>query len=211
MAKKTTGVAQFTKEIDTWFNTIGLEIVRFDSKTNPVQETINDFIAQLRHNLERDKHIATGNLYQQLGEGWEFETMGMTAKISLVLPDYYSATDTGRDSTSGGGTGQVRKNLQGLRGWISQKKLVPSGGMTFKSKRKLKDGTVKTYTTHLSAKKANMALAFLISRKIHRFGFRGTGWFSSEVKTFVEMMNVAIEEQFGQGMTFNIIINGNNS
>jgi len=99
----------------------------------------------------------------------------------------------------------LRKNLMGLNGWISQKGLVGGGGMTVKQKVKLKNGTIKEYTRKLTAVQANKALAFLISRKIHKKGFKGTNWFSSDVDKFMDEIVKALNIKTGK--VFELVIN----
>lgn len=203
------GVAKFDKDINSWLNSIGEGVVKFNEKGTPTLDVINDFIKELRHNLEQDKHIGSGNLYQQLGEGWDIKIMGKRAKIQLILPEYYEATDTGRKPSSKKGSGSVFKNLTGGRGWIAQKRIkLPT---TYTAKWKLKDGTIKTKQRKYKNKtQANKALGFMISRKIHKFGFKGTGWFSRAAFDFIRDINIAIEKEFGAG-EINITINGHNA
>lgn len=193
-------------DLNKFLDTLGEDIVSFDMKGDGVQKAVNNFIKRLRANLEKHNHIASGNLYQALGEGWQTKVNGKKVTIQLVLPEYYEATDTGRKATKSGGSGAVYNNLQGLRGWISQKGLVPSGGKDFERKWKLKDGTIKTKKFKLSAEKANKALAFMISRKIHRFGFKGTKWFSSQIEDFESELLAAISKEFA-GATLTVKIN----
>ena len=92
------------------------------------------------------------------------------------------------------------------KGWIAHKGLVPSSGMDFKYKRKLKNGEIKTYTKHLNAKEANRALSFMISRKIHKHGYKGTGWFSSEMKSIREEVQQKVSDAIGRNINISFII-----
>lgn len=218
MAQSGTGTANFSKAISDWLtNDVGESTLNFD-KNDSFVEFINKWADIWRKSLETAKkkkgtgHIASGELYQSLLDGWQITTLGQRINIQLVLPEYYSATDTGRKPTTSGGSGALRKALAfdtgKAGGWIAQRKLVPSSGMEIKGKYKLKDGTVKTYTRKLTAAQANKALSFAISKKIHENGFEGTRWFSKHLKKFETELAVEVEDLFGKGAKFNLEIFG---
>jgi len=198
------GTAQFNEEISKWLDDSFEDSLLFTRGNNAIVDVINKYIKVWRDQLEKNKHIgASRNLYQTLGTGWKINVLNKEMSIQLELPDYYRYTDDKRDPTSGGGTGAVRKALvyqsSSLRGWIAAKNIVPSSGMEFKYKRKLANGTVKTYTRKLNAKQANRALSFMISKKIHEKGFKGTNWFSSKLDSFQKDIIKAANDQFGGG------------
>ncbi len=199
MAQTTTGVADFGKEINDWLtNDVGESILNFqddDKFTN----FLNKWIEKWRTSLETAKHgkytghIASGNLYQSLGEGWVFNKLGKRVQVQLILPKYYGATDTGRNKTDKKGNGALRKALTGAGGWISQKKIVPSKGLSVNNKK-------------LTSSEANEALGYLIAAKIHNNGFEGTKWFSKHLKQFDKELSKVVEEIFGKGAKFNLQI-----
>lgn len=198
------GTAKFNQEISKWLNDSFEDALLFSRGNNAIVDVINKYIEVWRNQLEKNKHIGSSrNLYQTLGTGWSVKVLNKEMSIVLELPDYYEATDKGRKPTSGGGNGAVRKALvyqsSSLRGWIAAKNLVPSSGMEFKYKRKLASGEIKTYTRKLNAKQANRALSFMISKKIHEKGFKGTGWFSSKLKDFIRDITKGANDQFGGG------------
>ena len=200
------GTAQFNEEISKWLDVSFESALLFKKNNNAIVEVINKYIEIWRNQLEQKKHIGSSrNLYQTLGTGWDFKILGKSASIVLELPEYYIYTDDKRNPTKSPGSkpGAVRSALvyqsSSLRGWIAAKGLVKSSGMEFKYKRKLADGTVKTYTRKLNAKEANRALSFMISKKIHEKGFKGTKWFSSKLNDFERDITKAVDEQFGGG------------
>jgi hypothetical protein len=210
MAEGTGGTANFTPEIDNWLNEIGENTLLFKQGDSPIDQVKNKYIELWRKQLEAKKHIgASRELYSSLGEGWQVIREGKSVRIILELPEYYYYTDKKREPTSGGGDGALRKNLSyqssSLKGWIAAKGLVPSSGMEFKYTRELKSGT-KTYTRKLTAAQSNIALSFMIARKIHKFGYKGTNWFSDLLPDFEQEMGEAIEKQFGDDTEFNIEI-----
>lgn len=214
---ETRGTADFTPEIDNWLAGVGEDTLLFKKGDSPIEKVKNKYIEIFRNALENAKrpkgkgHIgSTRKLYSELGEGWEFVQEGKSASLILRLPEYWYYTDKGRGASASGGSGAVRKALayqsSSLRGWIAAKGLVPSSGMEFKYKRKLTDGTVKTYTRKLDAKQSNRALSFMIAKKIHQDGYQGSGWFSDTIGNFEKDMVKAVEEQFGKDVVFNIVI-----
>lgn len=210
MAEGTGGTADFTPEIDNWLNEIGEDTLLFKQGDSPIDQVRNKYIELWRQQLEAKNHIgASRELYSTLGKGWQIIKKGKSIQIILELPEYYGATDKGRNPTSGGGDGALRRNLgfqsSSLKGWIAAKGLVPSGGLEFKYTRQLKSGT-KTYTRKLNAADSNKALAFMIARKIHKQGYKGTNWFSDLLPSFEADMSEAIEKQFGDDTDFNIDI-----
>lgn len=213
------GTAQFDDQINDFLDGIGTEALK--KADDVISVVIQKYVEIWQKNLHDKGVNASYNLSQSIGaEGkrgtgfnYEFDKSGKLVGIKLYLPEYYEYTDLGRGKTKGGGNGTLKNKLVGVSGWIAQKKLIPSSGMDFKSKRKLKNGTVKVYTTHLSAKQANKALSFLISRKIHNNGFNATyqkrrkGWFSSELKSFEKELVEAFNKVFTNVGEINISIN----
>lgn len=198
------------KVIDGLLDDFGVESSQVKISDDIIDQVLQKYIKIWQDNLAKKNHIGTGNLFQSLASdkgqyGFRTESKGGKIRIYLSLPEYYEYTDTGRGATEKGGTGQLRKNLMGLKGWISQKGLIGGGGMTVKQKVKLKNGTIKEYTRKLTAVQANKALAFLISRKIHKKGFKGTKWFSSDVDNFMDEIVEALNIKTGK--VFELVIN----
>ena len=65
------------------FDNLGEGVLSFDTDNTQMLKVINEFIEQLRTNLTKDKHIASGNLYQSLGDGWDIKILGKSAKIKI--------------------------------------------------------------------------------------------------------------------------------
>lgn len=183
----------------------------FSAKYDYLQVAIDKFVKQLQSNLIKDKRVASGNLYQSVGGdgdgSWEVDRTDDGVSIKLWLPEYYEYTDTGRKPTERGGNGKVERNLRGLRGWISQKKLVHSDGMKFLQKWKLKDGTIKKKWVKKTPAESNKILAFLIARKIHNKGYKGSKWFTRAVPSFEKQIANALGLTLGS-VKINIEVNG---
>jgi len=176
---------------------------------------IMDFIGkQLKKSLVKHGHKASGNLYQSLGvdekgSGWYMKALGQKVKIVLELPKYYEALDQGRKPTKNKMGGLVQKSLvykNDGKGWIAHKGLVPASGLDFKFKYKLKNGTIKTYTKHLNRTESNIRLSFMIANKIHKHGYKGTGWFSSEMKSIREEVQQKVSDAIGRNINISFII-----
>jgi len=190
--------------IDSLIDGFGVERSQVELSTDLIDVVLQKYIKKWQDNLTKNNHRATDNLWQSLGSdkgayGFKVEKTGQgITRIVLMLPDYYSYTDTGRQPTSKNGSGIVRKKLQGSNGWIANKGLIGGSGKTITGTYKLKDGTIKTYTRKLTAAQWNKQLSFLIARKIHQKGFKGTNWFSSEITGFTAEIKTAIFELTGQ-------------
>lgn len=173
--------------IDNLINNLGVEKSAVEFSQDIVDKVLQKYIKIWRDNLSKGNHIATGNLWQSLGQnegqyGFRVESKAGITRLYLNLPDYYEYTDVGRGKSTKKDDYVVYNKLQGLQGWISQKGLKLNTLVT--QKRKLKDGTIKEYTYKISKAQANKNAAFAIARKIHTKGFKGTNWFSSEIDNF---------------------------
>jgi len=196
------------KVIDGLLDEFGVESSAVKISDDIIDQVLQKYIKIWQDNLAKKNHIGTGNLFQSLASdkgqyGFRTEAKGGKIRIYLSLPEYYEYTDVGRGETEKGGTGQLRKNLMGLKGWISQKGLKLNTLVT--QKRKLKDGTIKQYTYKISKAQANKNAAFAIARKIHKKGFKGTKWFSSDVDKFMDEIIDTLQLQTGK--VFELVIN----
>lgn len=141
-----------------------------------LENFFSSVVKSLRDNLDRKIHYDS-----LLGQSIVFNSKIFGQKISfeLSMNDYWEWVDKGRGETKGGKSkGQtLRQKLSGQGGWIARKPLqLPE---TYSCRRKLKNGEEKTYTYKYKNRiQANTALAFLISRKIHREGFKGNQFYS---------------------------------
>ena len=197
------------KLIDNLIDNLGVEKSDVQISTDVIDVLLQKYIKKWQDNLNKKNQRASDNLYQSLGSksgeyGFKVEQEGGSIHLTLYLPDYYYWTDKGRKPTKGGGNGQVRKNLMGATGWIAYKGLIGKSGKTIEQKRKLKNGQIKTYTIKLTAAQWNKQLAFLIARKIHKKGFKGTNWFSSELKNFESEIIVEMTKLTGRIVNLSI-------
>lgn len=90
------------------------------------------------------------------------------AVFQLIMPEYAEQRDKGRKPTSGGGNGAVRENL---KRWVERKGFYAKTEMYQRSNAA---ASVKKERTINS-------LAYLISRKIHREGYKGNHFYSDVI------------------------------
>ena len=99
--------------------------------------------------------------------------------FKLTMNDYWDAVNSGRDPTSKGGDGALRRNL--IR-WIKTRKLKveiskrkEEKAKTLKNKKVKKSYKKQTYETAVEN------LAFVIARKIHKDGYEGNNFFDEVI------------------------------
>ena len=146
-----------------------------------VEEILNDYgervVAALKDNLVFDKKTASGGLSDSIKFVIKF--IGTEYVFELYLADYYKWVDKGRGPTrSGGGAkGQpldwskpsLRKKILE---WMMYKRITPSAAEGYGKNKSA--GKVSL----ASDIKAARSMAYLISRKIHKEGYEGSGFFS---------------------------------
>lgn len=119
-------------------------------------------------------------------------------RLQIEMNDYYEWIDEGRGATKGGGNGALKKSLEGMQGWIAHRGIPLQLNVTVK--RKTKHG-IKTYNRKLTKEQANKSLAFLISRKIHKHGYKAKGYhFLQDVMSgeILEDINIKLTKALGE-------------
>lgn len=100
--------------------------------------------------------------------------------FKLTMNDYWDAVNSGRDPTSKGGDGALRRNL--IR-WIKTRKLKVEISKRKEEKAKtLKNKKVKKSYKKQTYDQAVENLAFVIARKIHKDGYEGNNFFDEVIK-----------------------------
>ncbi len=125
----------------------------------------NIFVNAAKRNLAQAGANASGALSASIA--FKVTIMGQRYRFQILAEDYWVFVDGGRGRTKAGGGGAVRKSIGGQQGWISLKGLPVVAIM-----RKITGRTMST-------KEANKALTFLITRKIHKKGFKGNKFMTS--------------------------------
>lgn len=140
------------------------------------------FQNKLQENMMRNGSNASGNLVNSFKT--EVKIGGDTYEVGIWLADYWYYVNNGRGPTRSGGNGSL---LEKIKEWIKVKKIVPHVGVIKTGKQR-----GKQYLPTINQ------LAFLITRKIHREGYKGTHFFdeakASSIEYFQESIDYAIKE-----------------
>jgi hypothetical protein len=147
-----------------------------------------DLSVALRENLIKNKNFATGGLADSIH--FRVVVLPQSASFELYMADYWKYVDAGRGPTKGakGGNGFIsekklmqldwsNKTLRGkLLTWINRKGLTQS--LAHGKGKNPSAGKVSTLTDLV----ATRMMAFRMSRKIHRSGYVGKGFFTNAMK-----------------------------
>jgi len=141
----------------------------------------DELVSRLKTSFEKPRppynadrgHRAGGGLERSMRFSVKF--LGDHYRFQLMLADYYKFLDDGRGITkSGSKPGKLRDRI---RKWIKEKQGQGFVLKGYEEKKKFfKKGTRKS----LFERELDSA-SFLIARKIHRKGFKGSGWYSEVV------------------------------
>ena len=159
----------------------GLEI-----KWTRLTEVLDNFAIyfqnKLQENMMRNGSNASGNLVNSFKT--EVKIGEDTYEVGIWLEDYWYYVNNGRGPTKNAGNGKL---LEKIKEWIKVKKIVPHVGVIKNGKNKGKQylPTIKQ-------------LAYLITRKIHKYGYEGTHFFDNAkadaVAYFQQSIELAIKE-----------------
>ena len=127
-------------------------ITKHSSISQVLEDFGNETLGKLKGNLERDRAIASGALYQKMN--FSATIMGTTFQFVLDMGvDYWQAVDKGRGATKKAGG-----NLYGaILKWVNIK--ATFGGFP--------------NVQNISDKQVQRGLAYVIARKIHKKGSKG--------------------------------------
>lgn len=135
-------------------------ITKHSSISQILEDFGNEVLGKMKNNLERDRAIATGSLYQKM----DFSATIMGSTFLFVLDmgvDYWKAVDEGRGATKKAGGDLFGAILK----WVNVK--ATFGG--FQNVQNISDKAVQR------------GLAYVIARKIHKKGTKGNNFYSSVV------------------------------
>ena len=140
---------------------------------NTVSEALDQlgqqFVDSLRQELDSKRISASGNLYRSV----RYEIVGSGDEIGLALfwDDYGDIVDEGRGRSNRGGPNQTWRNK--IIGWMNFKGISPRQGITREQ------------------------LAFLITRKINRKGYKAKPWIQPALD---RVINQDFQELFGDAV-----------
>lgn len=159
----------------------GLEI-EWTHLTAVLENFADYFRNKLQDNMFRNGSNASGNLVNSFKT--EVKVGEDSYEVGISLADYWYYVNNGRGPTKNGGNGTL---LEKIKDWIRIKKIVPHVGVIKTGKQK-----GKQYLPSVNQ------LAFLITRKIHREGYKGTHFFDDakrdSIAYFQESIDLAIRE-----------------
>ena len=151
-----------------------------------LSEVLNNFAVyfqnKLQANMLKNGSNASGNLVNSFKT--EVKIADATYEVGIWLADYWYYVNNGRGPTRNSGNGSL---LEKIKEWIKVKRIVPHVGTIKTGKR-----AGKQYLPTINQ------LAYLITRKIHREGYKGTHFFdeakADSVAYFQESIDYAIKE-----------------
>lgn len=135
------------------------------------------FQRKLQENMLKNGSNASGKLVNS----FQTEvTIGENSyEVGINLEDYWYWVNNGRGPTKNGGNGTL---LEKIKEWIRVKKIVPHVG-TIKTGKQ----AGKQYLPTVNQ------LAYLITRKIHREGYKGTHFFDDAKKDAIAYFQQSID------------------
>ena len=135
-------------------------VTKHSSISKVLDDFGNDVLGKLKNNLERDRAIASGALYQKMN----FTSTIMGTEFHFVLDmgvDYWEAVDKGRGATKKPGGDLFGAILK----WVNVK--ATFGGFQG--------------VQNISDKQVQRGLAYVIARKIHKKGTKGNMFYSNVI------------------------------
>ena len=145
------------------------------SKFNKVlEEYQQEFEKTLEKNLKEHGRVASGNLIKSITVHSKYTNQDVT--VILDSADYLKQVSEGRKPSGSGGNGQLKEKI---KIWIEQKNILP---------RPDNLGKVPTKDQ----------LAFLIARKIHKEGYKGSDDLTMTVDSINDKYIVKLQEALNE-------------
>ena len=135
-------------------------LLKLDNLTAVLERFAIELEAEYKKNLKQSGRIATGQLHDTA----KCEVVKGEYTVVFHLQDYWKYVEGGRPKTMSGGTGELRRKILD---WIEVKRILPTP---------MKNGKLPT----------PQQLAYVISRKIHKEGYKGTQDLSKATDTIWE-------------------------
>jgi hypothetical protein len=135
-----------------------------------LNELGRQIVEEMRLTLERNRSNASGNLSRQI----QYEVIGQDDNIglSITFPEYGEVLDSGRGKSNRGGPNQQWRDK--IVAWMRAKGISPRQGMSVET------------------------VAFLITRKINREGYKAKPWIESSIRT---VLSQDLDKIFGPEIT----------
>lgn len=149
-------------------------LLKLDNLTAVLEQFAIELEAEYKRNLKQNNRIASGKLYNTA----KCEVVKGEYVVVFHLQDYWKYVEGGRPKTMGGGDGSLRR---AILDWIEVKRILPTP---------MKNGKLPT----------PQQLAYIISKKIHEKGYKGTQDLSKATDTiwdkYRELIYDAIDKDF---------------
>ena len=135
-----------------------------------LNELGRQIVEEMRSTLQRNRSNASGNLSREI----QYEVIGQGDDLALSIsyPEYGEVLDKGRGRSNRGGPNQNWRNK--IVAWMRAKGISPRQGMSVET------------------------VAFSITRKINREGYKAKPWIESSIRT---VLSQDLDQLFGPSVT----------
>jgi len=176
-----------------------------DAIFSGIENALNEFGVKLKDDLQkslRSKGVTFGGQDSKLSEAIRVNLNpnpnGIT--FQLLMPEYGFAVDGGRGSSKSSNGGKVKSNVLD---WVKRKGIVgkfAKENLQARLKQQAKAKNPRKTLKQLPFEKAAKQLSFLISRKIHRKGYKGNNFYSEvidklDINTLNKELSKVMKEQ----------------
>ena len=136
---------------------------------------------------------------------YQFIAKSGSISMAVTMPEYGLALDGGRSPTESSGTGALRQNLIS---WIKRKNLkVNISQRKIDKTTSLKNKKVRKSYKEITREKKIEQMAFAISRKIHKFGYKGNNFIKDVI---TDGRTKELEDKLSEIFKTDVIISINN-
>jgi len=176
-----------------------------DAIFSGIENALNEFGVKLKDDLQkslRSKGVTFGGQDSKLSEAIRVNLNpnpnGIT--FQLLMPEYGFVVDKGRGSSKSSNGGKVKSNVLD---WVKRKGIVgkfAKENLQARLKQQAKAKNPRKTLKQLPFEKAAKQLSFLISRKIHRKGYKGNNFYSEvidklDINTLNKKLSKVMKEQ----------------
>lgn len=155
------------------------ELLKLDNLTAVLERFAVELETEYKKNLKQNGRIATGQLHDTA----KCEVVKGEYLVVFHLQDYWKYVEGGRPKTMNGGNGELRRKIFE---WLEVKRILPTP---------MKNGKLPT----------PQQLAYLISRKIHKEGYKGTQDLSKATDTIYDRFQQEIYDAIDKDFTVAVI------
>jgi hypothetical protein len=155
-----------------------MAVINYTATDKALNKFGKEVVRKAAFNLTNQKRYVSGKLWKSLD--YKAITSNRSISLKFVMEDYGIILDEGRGKSQGGGSGDLYPKILE---WVKKKGLRPrdSNGKfkAWKNKAKQQEG-----------------IAFAVTRKIHRFGYEPTNFFSDAFKLSFKKLPRTLKKTF---------------